>query len=598
MNLRIPYAALLIFAAATACTTDGSDGTGGGADGSASGGIEASIGAYRIPDTRTTLDPDGRTTRWSEDDRIAVWARDETGFAFEAQPFALRTYTSEYSAARFSATLPQMEPGIYTYCAVYPLPAQHDGTNVTYALPAVQSGNYDGASDIMVATPATGPTLTKIPDERTTLAFRHLCHALRIEIPAGRNRLGEPVKRLEITFPAPVAGTLTFDAASPDAAPVLTDGTSTVVLDFPGDGFTGTDGSYAWVFIAPTVIDGPIAFRAYNGAGFQAAAIETTLQRVLEAGHTTPIALTVPEARPVTRLDFRVAENRLGEALTQIRLTSDSGLFVAPFRSENANEATAVPEGDGIFRTYVYADEFTASALQGLRLGIDYESENALLQGHSIGLPAAIAEGADVQVPMTVPYLYEERFDGVVGFNYYDDKGSGSSASNPDAIELTDKGLPGWTGSRIGGSAGHAVRVCCHYEGAGFAYGRYDGRIDSAPMRGLKEGRTVKVRVSYDYDGGTTQAGKDTAPVYAYGYTTQQGGFKGDSNLETQVAGGIVLSKNNGYGNIALNNSYEIAGCTAQHRLSWKVSNNRSGWTSYFGDYFLYLDNIKVQIVP
>ena len=34
-------------------------------------GFEISVNA-----TRTSLDPDGRTTRWSEGDKLAVWAKD------------------------------------------------------------------------------------------------------------------------------------------------------------------------------------------------------------------------------------------------------------------------------------------------------------------------------------------------------------------------------------------------------------------------------------------------------------------------------------------------------------------------------------------
>lgn len=593
MNLRFLSAAFLFLLAASCTATDEAASCGA----SAGGCSEVVIGASRLADTRTSLDPDGHTTRWAAGDRIAVWARDDAGFALDAQTFALHTFKSEYGAANFSATIGPMPEGTYTYYAVYPLPARHSGTEVSFTLPAVQSGNYDGAADIMVAAPTAGPALEQDPQEELTLAFRHLCHAVRIEIPSGRNRLGTPVKRLEIVFPTAVAGTLTFDAARPDSTPVLTDGTNTVAIDFPDEGLTDAAGAYAWIFIAPTDIEGEVAFRAYDSSGYQAAAVRTSVSKRFEAGHTTPIALTVPEARPLTWLDFTVATNNLGEELTQIRIEADEELFAVPFAAENAEALAVAADAEGRFRAAVYADAVPASTLGGRSLGIDYESENALLRGHTVALPADIADGGEANVPMNVPYLFEEDFSGVASFNYYDDKGSGSNASNPDAIELTDKGLPGWTGARIGASAGKAVRVCCHYEGAGLAYGRYDGRIDSAPLNGIKEGRAVKVRVSYDYDGGTTLSGKDTSPVYAYGYTTDQSELNGSSSIENQLASGIVLSKYNGYDNIGQTGTYEFDGCTARHRLSWKVSNNRSGWPAYFGDYFLYLDNIKVQII-
>ena len=40
------------------------------------------------------------------------------------------------------------------------------------------------------------------------LRFRHKCHALRIEVPAGRNIWGEPITRLVIDFPTEVVGTV------------------------------------------------------------------------------------------------------------------------------------------------------------------------------------------------------------------------------------------------------------------------------------------------------------------------------------------------------------------------------------------------------
>lgn len=593
MKLRILYFILLGCVAFSCTETDQTDSP----EQMAGGKTEAVIGASQLPGTRTSLDPDGRTTRWSDGDRIAVWAHDGSGYTLDAQPFVLRTFNGEYSSADFSATIPQMAEGTYTYCAVYPVPMQRSGTNVTFSLPSAQDGVYNGAADILAAAPITGAALAKQPREELTLAFRHLCHAVRIEIPSGRNLLGEPVKRLEITFPTDVAGDLTFDAADPEAVPVLTNGTNTITIDFAGEGLTDTENTFAWIFIAPTAIEGEIVFRAYNGNGYQAAAIRKEVGKTFEAGHTTPITLTIPKARPVTYLDFKVASNNLGEELTDIHLTAAEELFVAPFCASDAVSASAPAGEGGIFRAAVYADTHSAQQLQNLSLTIGYESENALLQGHSISLPPQIGDESAVNVSMAVPYLMYEDFSEIPSFNEDDNHGSGSHASNPSAVQLNQYGLPGWTGARVGGSANLAVRVCCHYEGAGLTYGRYDGRMDSTPMNGIKEGKSVRVKVSYNYDGGTTQSGKDTAPVYAYGYTTREGGLKGNSDIETQLASGIVLSKTNGYGSINQSNSYEIDGCTAKHRLSWKVSNNRSGWTSYFGDYFLYIDNVRVQII-
>lgn len=586
---------LLGIAACTATdeTADGHSGSGSDRR------VQVAIGASQQTSTRTALDPDGRTTRWSSGDRIALWASDGEGnHTLDGEPFSLYTFNGNYSSADFTATIEPMAEGTYTYHAVYPVPEQHTGTQVTYQLPATQSGSYDGTADIMVSTPITGEALGATPKDGMTLAFRHLCHALRIEIPTGRNLFGRPVKRLEIVFPTAVVGTLTFDAAAPDVVPTLTEGSNTVTIDLPGDGLTDAADTYAWIFVAPVTLQGEVLFRAYDAAGFQASAISTTIDKVLTEGHTTPLRLTVPTARPVTYLDFTVSQNNLGEELTDLHLTATTPLFVTPFGSEEGSTADLGKTSEGTFRAAVYADTHSAEELQNLPLTVAYESTNALLSGHTLTLPASISDGAATPVSITVPYLMDEDFSGITSFNYRDNSGSGSDASNPDAIDLSEWGLAGWTGARVGGDGGNAVRVCCHYEGAGLAYGRYDGRMDSAPLTGIKEGKSVKVRVTYNYDGGTTRSDKDTSPTFTYGYTTEAGGHNGSSGISNTVESGIVLSKDHGYGQIEQTKSFDIEGCTSAHRLSWKVSNNRSGWTSYFGDYFLYLDNVKVQIIP
>ena len=42
-------------------------------------------------------------------------------------------------------------------------------------------------------------------------------------------------------------------------------------------------------------------------------------------------------------------------------------------------------------------------------------------------------------------------------------------------------------------------------------------------------------------------------------------------------------------------NDFRIAGCTSDVRLSWRVTTDRGGTGN--GCYWLYIDNIKVQIV-
>ena len=111
--------------------------------------------------TRTSLADDGMTTRWAVGDKLAVWAQDAAGdYTFENALFTLRYFGTEYDKAYFTSTLPAMAEGEYTYMLTYPTPKTVDGTLATYTLPAVQSGEYDGRYDVMVAEHVVAEALT------------------------------------------------------------------------------------------------------------------------------------------------------------------------------------------------------------------------------------------------------------------------------------------------------------------------------------------------------------------------------------------------------------------------------------------------------
>jgi len=67
--------------------------------------------------TRTQINDDGRSTSWSKDDRIALWARNEASeFTLSAQPFDIYYRSVNNAGAYFTSTLPQaMAEGRYTY---------------------------------------------------------------------------------------------------------------------------------------------------------------------------------------------------------------------------------------------------------------------------------------------------------------------------------------------------------------------------------------------------------------------------------------------------------------------------------------------------
>ncbi|WP_300868946.1 fimbrillin family protein [uncultured Alistipes sp.] len=573
---------------ATACTTSpDADPAPGPAE-----GYRVALTAARSA-TRTALDEDGRTARWSPDDRIALWAHDGASYVLSAQTFGLYAYRGVYSAADFSSTLSSPMPaGSYRYHAVYPVPASVSGTQVTYRLPATQHGTYDGACDIMHAA-TSGPALDENPHESMSLDFRHLCHAVRIEIPAGRNLLGRPVKRLEITFPRPVAGDLTFDAASPSPEPVLANGTRTLVLDLPGTGMTDAEGVYAWAFIAPGPIDGDIVFRAYDSRGYQTGTIAAPLARTLEAGHTTPVSLTVPAPRPLTYLDFTEAANHLGEALTRIRLTAPDALFVRPFGAEDATEFTASRNADGQFRVPVYADTHPAAALENRTLTIDYESQHALLEGRTVVLPHTLRAEAANTVSMTVPYLFEEDFGGVNGSEHNVEAGGASTSASNSATGLGFMGLTdAWSGQRIGSQSGRAVKISSVR-----GLRQWRGRMTAPPLSGLKaDAGEVAVTVEFYIDGYQSKGSTCTC-TFGFSDDDANTNLTYDDGLTTRTAD-FTPPTDGGYDRIATRLSYTTlpGQVNADSRPSWLIDYGSGGGAFDYRTYYLFIDNIRISL--
>ena len=217
----------------------------------AAGTIEVSIGSgpkigiRTGAQTRTELDEDGKSVRWADNDRIVLWTvNSQAQTTIDRQVFKLWHYNAEYNTAKFTATVPEMPEDTYVYYAVSPEPVSAEGLKASYRIPAEQDGTFSGDCDIMVAAPVEGTALQQGDNsEMVNLEFDHKVHVLMIRIPS--NDLGEEISKITLTFPEPVAGTLTVDAADPAAAPQLTDGSNILTLSFdapkkPGDRAGGT----------------------------------------------------------------------------------------------------------------------------------------------------------------------------------------------------------------------------------------------------------------------------------------------------------------------------------------------------------------------
>lgn len=286
------------------------------------GKIRVCVGAPDGPSPQTAIGDDGITARWEPGDRIGLWAATDEGFVLAAEPFTLWHYGTEYPTAVFTAEIDPMAAGSYTYYALHPAPATWQGTAAEYEIPAMQDGTFDGTLDLMVAEPVRGGELTADSGDRIDLHFRHLTHVLRITIPEDKNLAGQPLTGLEIAFPAPVVGRVRVDAADPTPEIAFVSGGGSVLrLEFaePVDA-----GATVWAVIAPCdLTGGELVFKGLVGK--RESETVSTPGRLLAAGHTTPIALTIPKLYHNTRLNFSLGENHLGEAVREFTLTAPEG---------------------------------------------------------------------------------------------------------------------------------------------------------------------------------------------------------------------------------------------------------------------------------
>lgn len=595
INIRTALLALSLFAASCSDVADG-----GGQP--AKRTISVSVGSGPEIDietqSRTALDPDGVSVKWVPGDKIALWAIDGSNNAtLAAHPFTLWHYNEQYNAAKFTADIPVMAEGEYTYCAVSPTPAAIDGTRASYDIPAVQEGLFNGACDVMVATPIRGEALREGDNSGIiNFEFSHKVHVLKIRIP--ENKMEMPVSKLEMVFPVPVTGRLTVDATNPDAAPALTEGSNTLTLNFaqPID-----VGATVFAVIAPLELTSAdeITIKAYSG---KKESYPTTMRgKNFEQAHTTPIALTIPEQHRVTHIVFSLngdGTQTLGEKVNSFTLTSPAGVDLG-----NGTNTRAFAVNEQNQYTISYEGVFNDN-LSNQQLTVAYDSDNAVVS-NKLTMPQIIADELNDQIPaFEIPYLFAEDFSNVTNQDWSSGWSGTDPSSSTNATQLDASQLTGWTGARVGVQGGNsgALRISCNFLTALWSNMVRPGRIDTRPLQGVKN--PVKVKVSYTYCGdyfiGVGSGGNIRVSA---GYTTQSGAINSTEGISNIIIPETSINKDFNDGNA----HYDMAGkhaspnfvipsCTASTRLSWRVTTDRKGAMGGNGCYWIYIDNIKVSI--
>lgn len=574
--------------------------------------------------TRTELGDDGVSVKWQTGDRLALWAVNSAAqTVVDAVAFSLYHYNATYNSANFRGSIPQMAEDTYTYYAVSPVPASTDGLQASYDIPAVQDGTFHGEWDVMVATPIEGADALREHDKKdpsgisdntdiVNLQFAHKMHVLKITIP--RNDLGEPISEIKLTFPTPVVGRLTVDAANPAAAAELSESSNTLTLRF-SEPKEAEDVVYA--LIAPVTLE--------EGQEVSIVASSSTLEseertfapagRTFAAGHTTPINYNVPAAAvQLTQLIFTLAEtgvNTLGEAINTFTVTAPEGWSFEDGSQSHTFDVTGTGDYTLRFRDYTNPTQ----EMPGFQ--VTYDSEHALLT-ETFTLPTVTAGAENRVASFRVPYLFEEDFSRVADFSRDDNLSLNvTNSGNNAATDLSDYGLSGWTGARCGASAGKAVRICSRNECAALTRGSYHGRIDTPTLTALKGSCKVVVRFNYSISRNSNQ-GNVLQPYLAAGITdatdrnttsNRWGSFiSGEGNPGTILQYNIPAvvydlndsgALNGSFDNIPLQGEFSTT-ASASQRLVWEVymksGEPRESFAYYYSNNWVYLDDIRVSI--
>ena len=446
---------------------------------------ELSIG-LPIGISRTAIDAEGGAS-WVEGDTFALWAENETGgFIYDAVEFQMMYYWHSLQEAVFtSKTANSLVEGDYTYYAVSPKPQTTNGRKATYTIPAEQQGvTFNGAYDVMVASPIVAPAISPSKINSLPLDFQHKMHTLKVTI--AENNLGTKISKLKFTFPSEVTGKVTVDATNVSAAPTLENASRELVIDC-GEG-VGV-GDTAWGIIFPQTISGDVKFMAEGVDGSLSIDKTISLSKECLAGHVTPLALTVPNSRSTLR--FSIGTNNLGEAVENLTITDHNGTALALTKSGSYYDYSVNSNSVTVFDAYK-GKTFTAT----------FESKSAIVKSQ-FTMPTSLASGVNLIPALTVPYLFEEDFSCIHTSASKDgDNSLGSDDRNQGGASLDSyMSHSGWNAARFMLGVGTCPRINARYQQVkiiiSFASSHH-GRLDSPAMTNLKSGANVNLNVQFD----------------------------------------------------------------------------------------------------
>lgn len=562
---------------------------------------ELSIG-LPISISRTAIDADGKVS-WTEGDSFALWAQNRTGgYNLNGAEFKMMYYWHSMQSAVFTSSANPIGEGSYTYYAVAPMPQTFGNEKANFTLPIEQwGGEFNGAYDIMVATPLETEAIVADKVNNLALDFQHKMHTLKISI--AKNDLGIDIRELRFTFPTNVTGQVAVDITNAEAATTLTNGSSQLIVKSE-EGFSV--GDTVWGVIFPQKISGSVKVMAVGTDGRLSMEKTINLSKECLASHITPLSLSVPSGRSTLR--FSIGANNLGEDIQKLTIIDHNGSSITFDKSAtNTYDFSVDSSSETVFDHY-----------EGKTFTARFESANAIVSTTFV-MPSNLSNGVNVIPALTVPYLFFEDFTSI-HTDFEKDDSKVANLMDADGMLLNNyMSVSGWNGAHIKGVAGKCVRVNVRHQST-MGTTRSNGRLDTPTMSCLKSGATATLKVTFDmgaYVNSDYSSANEVFCIAGIHSSSTNSALNGvvsttffsaagdDNNRVKSVFSNVSYTSAylaagynaDSFSSTFPTHSFTQAGCTSSTRICWVPCCVQSHWsTSLNAHYYLYIDNIRVSI--
>ncbi|MGN0190085.1 MAG: hypothetical protein ACI39U_00365 [Candidatus Cryptobacteroides sp.] len=545
--------------------------------------------------TRSQMLPDGLSSEWEDGDRLSVWALNSAGvYELEACPF--RVYGTSGGNAIFTATLAEAMPaGRYTYFACSPEPQSVSGTAVTFGIPSVQDGRVSGGADILVAEPLLANALVPVENlsDYTRLGLRmdHLLHHFRFFLSEQDNPFpDERINRMVLEFSEGATGKITTDITDPLASPAFTPESSTITLNLAEELQPSSDQTFAYACasLRPGAFssDATMVIKSYTASKYGISDPISLAGRNFESGHSTPVRITASTVADLGIVRFTVPFNNIGEDADSVTLTAPSGCtWGNGSNTYTYNPGRKFTAGESFEIVFTEIEDYRA--LSGQTVSVTFDTEHVTYTKNVV-MPL-MTSGSLAEISVGLPYLLEEDFSTVESFSSNDEYAT-LVTGDQKAVSFLD----GWTGARVGASAGLCVRIACRRETSS----DYDARLDSAPIIALK--KSADLELSFDY-GANNQyynllGDGNVGQTVNIGYVTSDTAYSSGSTTGTYSSDFYIKEYTGSYESTPNSATYVLPSVPeGLVRISWRsVIEHKAGASNT--TCWLYIDNVKVRI--